>query len=139
MGYPDVLCDLWENPNELRNVAADPEYHEVVTRYRLKALDWRMSAQDTTHISSTHERRAKFGIHVLCFRGPWSPLRQKQVRPSKIRRGFAASCVRWDQEQDSSELLGKETEMRRPCVRRLGFPQLEVTYEDIDGMENMLA
>ena len=72
-GLPDVLYDLQKDPTELRNVAGDTRYQEVVERYRLKLLDWRMSMEDDSRIGWTYERRPRFGMNPFRFRSPWPP------------------------------------------------------------------
>jgi arylsulfatase A-like enzyme len=59
-GVPDVLFDLKKDPKELRNVAEDPAYSEVVQRYRVKLMDWRMTNEDVSRVAWTYERRPGF-------------------------------------------------------------------------------
>ncbi len=53
-GLPDVLFDLQNDPLELHNRADDPEYEDVVQKYLLKLIDWRMSTEDPSRISWTY-------------------------------------------------------------------------------------
>jgi arylsulfatase A-like enzyme len=54
-GLPPLLFDLHDDPNELRNRAADPAYLPVVLEYAQKMLSWRMRHDDQTltHLAVT--------------------------------------------------------------------------------------
>lgn len=68
-GLPDVLFDLREDPLERHNRAADPAYREVVQRYLLKLIDWRMSCEDVSRVAWTYERRPNFGPNPFAGEG----------------------------------------------------------------------
>jgi arylsulfatase A-like enzyme len=60
-GLPDVLFDLKHDPRERHNLADDPAYTEVIQRYRLKLLDWRMANEDQQYTAWTYSIRPGFG------------------------------------------------------------------------------
>lgn len=60
-GMPDVLFDLEKDPQELHNIAEDPDYADVIQDYLLKLIDWRMSNEDVSRVSWTYARRPGFG------------------------------------------------------------------------------
>ena len=60
-GLPDVLFDLQRDPWERENLAEDSAHREVVQRYLLKLIDWRMSTEDVSRVAWTYERRPNFG------------------------------------------------------------------------------
>jgi arylsulfatase A-like enzyme len=45
-GLPDLLFDLKKDPDELRNVATDPAYADVLAKLRCELLDWILESQD---------------------------------------------------------------------------------------------
>jgi arylsulfatase A-like enzyme len=47
MGDLDELYDLSHDPWELRNVAADPAYADVLADLRLKLADWSIQTEDS--------------------------------------------------------------------------------------------
>ena len=72
-GLPAILYDLQKDAHEWHNVAADPAYRDVVERYRLKLLEWRMSTEDNTYCGWAYERRPHFGMNPFRIRPPWPP------------------------------------------------------------------
>ena len=72
-GLPDILYDLEKDPNEQKNVSGEANYKEVLERYRLKMLDWRMDNEDNSRIGWVQERRPRFGANVFRIRSPWPP------------------------------------------------------------------
>jgi arylsulfatase A-like enzyme len=47
MGDLDELYDLYRDPWELENVAADPTCQEVISDMRLRLLDWSLRTEDS--------------------------------------------------------------------------------------------
>ena len=60
-GMTDVLFDLASDPGELRNVADEARYADVVEDLRVRLMDWRMSNEDASRVAWTYARRPGFG------------------------------------------------------------------------------
>jgi arylsulfatase A-like enzyme len=46
MGDLDELYDLQRDPWELRNIAAEPAYRDVISAMQLRLLDWSIETED---------------------------------------------------------------------------------------------
>jgi len=51
-----VLFDLRVDPQERRNVAADPAYAAAVDAGRTRLIDWRMANEDERRVAWTYAR-----------------------------------------------------------------------------------
>ena len=58
---PPLLFDLTADPNQFRNLAADPAHIAIVAEYAQKALSWRMNHADRT---LTHFRATPRGLEM---------------------------------------------------------------------------
>jgi arylsulfatase A-like enzyme len=65
-GLPDMLFDLYLDPDELRNVAEEADYREVVHACRERLLDWRQGSEDNSRGAVLERRIGRIGV-------PWVP------------------------------------------------------------------
>lgn len=61
-GLPDMLFDLQEDPNELRDLAADPAHRGTAADYRERLLDWRQATEDDSRGAQLMERTGRAGV-----------------------------------------------------------------------------
>lgn len=64
MDLPDMLFDLENDPMELANLARNPKYKEIINKYRLKLLDWRMANEDRSRSGWLYEKVGMKGISL---------------------------------------------------------------------------
>lgn len=63
-GLPDLLFDLRSDPQELANVANDPDYRELRVSCLERLLRWRQSYEDSALGPEPQDKRARAGVKV---------------------------------------------------------------------------